>query len=257
MDKTLLRPFVFDALRRTPQTHVHAVESEVRQRASSYERGDALFVQEVIWELLTQGVLAPGKNSLNLHLPFIHVTEYGQRCLEEGTILVHDPDGYAARLQAETHEMISPLVLEGAQDALFAFQRGLLRVSVVLLSRAALEVLVELEEGAGGSANRGRNAMQLPDLADSVRRVVAQRKLPSDLMDGFEQRLSELQAVACLAHTEAGAPRAVTTDRETVLGRLLLFPAQCRFAYALLAECRRSQRWPGEEQEARLAPRSS
>ncbi len=247
MDKATIRPLLFDALRRTPQTHVHAIENEVRQRASGYERSDALLVQEVVWELLSQGVLAPGKNSLNLHLPFIHVTEYGQRCLEEGMILAHDPDGYMARLRAETQEMISPLVLEGAEDALLAFHRGLFRASLVLLSRTALEVLVELRNGVANQDDGARDGACLPDLADSIRRAAARRSLSADGADELEQKLSELEAAARLAHTESRAPRKVTTDRETVLGRLLLFPAQCRFAYALLAEWRGAERQPAAQ----------
>jgi hypothetical protein len=36
----------------------------------------------------------------------------------------------------------------------------------------------------------------------------------------------------------------LTADRESTLGRLLLFPAQCRFAYTLLEECRGTRREP-------------
>jgi hypothetical protein len=247
MDKALLRPLVFDALRRTPQTHLHAIENEIRQRSSGYERGDALLVQEVVWELLGQGVLAPGKNSLNLHLPFVHVTEYGQRCLEEGTIVAHDPDGYVARLRAETREAIALDVLESAQEALLAFHRGLFRASLVLLSRAAFEVLIELRDALEGdgdatSAHRHRDVASPAGLVCSVRGAASQRTLPRALTDEMEWRLSELEAVARLAHTEAGGPRALTADRESTLGRLLLFPAQCRFAYTLLEECRGARR---------------
>lgn len=200
MDKTAVRPLVFDALRRTPQTHLHAIDNEVRQKAENYERGDSLLVQEVVWELLVQGVLAPGKNSLNLHLPFVHVTDYGQRCLEEGWIVAHDPDGYAARLRAETRGAISNAVLESARDALLAFHHGLFRASAVLLSRAALE------------------------LEREVRQRVPEASLP------------ELDALVRLAHAEGGRLAVPLADRDAALGRLLVFPSQCRLAYTLVAE---------------------
>jgi len=211
MDKTMLRPLVFDILRRTPQTHLHAIENEVRQKVEGYERGDALAVQEAVWDLLLQGVLAPGKNSLNLHLPFVHVTEYGQRCLEEETIAVYDPDGYVARLRADTEGKMSVTALETARDALLAFQRGLFRASLVLLSRAAVAVLEET-----GSAQAP------PSAAGEPWRV-------------------ELVALASLAHQETLRPRLPEAERETALGRLFLFPAQCRSAYTLLARPRRGR----------------
>ena len=92
MDKASLRPLVLDILRKTPQTHLHAIETEIRRQTEDYERHDALVLQEIVWDHLVHGVLAPGKNSLNLNLPFVHVTEFGTACLESGEALVHDPD---------------------------------------------------------------------------------------------------------------------------------------------------------------------
>ena len=71
MDRSRLSLLVFDVLRKNPQTHVHAVENEIRQIADDYDRHDVLTLHEIIWDLLVQGVLAPGKNSLNLNLPFV------------------------------------------------------------------------------------------------------------------------------------------------------------------------------------------
>ncbi|MCK5248125.1 hypothetical protein KAR02_14570, partial [Candidatus Bipolaricaulota bacterium] len=94
MDKATLRPYVFEILKKTQQTHFHAIENDLRKVVESYERHDVLTLQEILWELLVQGVLAPGKNSLNLNLPFVHLTEYGSQCIEDGRILAHDPDRY-------------------------------------------------------------------------------------------------------------------------------------------------------------------
>ncbi|MCX6099821.1 MAG: hypothetical protein NTV92_00010 [Candidatus Bipolaricaulota bacterium] len=243
MDKALLRPLIFEVLRRTPQTHVHAIENEIRQKAEGYERGDALLVQEAVWDLLLQGVLAPGKNSLNLHLPFVHVTEYGQRCLDEGTIVAHDPDGYAARLRAATGETVSNDVWECARDALLAFHRGLFRASLVLLSRAAFGVLVEVraavEKGTSSvPAPTVRANVGMTSLGLAVRTALADHPLPDVPVGEIERELTELEALTHLAHSETGVPLLPNANRESALGRLLLFPAQCRFAYTLIAEVR-------------------
>jgi hypothetical protein len=243
MDKALLRPLIFEVLQRTPQTHVHAIENEIRQRAEGYERGDALLVQEAIWDLLLQGVLAPGKNSLNLHLPFVHVTEYGQRCLDEGAIAAHDPDGYVARLRAETVEAISNDVLECARDALLTFHRGLFRASLVLLSRAALGVLVEVravvekEVDSVPAPTRLTNA-GMRSLGLAVRDALANHPLQDVPVGEIERALTELETLTHLAHSESGTPLLPNADRDSALGRLLLFPAQCRVAYTLIAEVR-------------------
>jgi len=238
MDKTTLRPLVFEALQRTPQTHVHAIENEIRQKTAGYERGDALLVQEVIWELLLQGILAPGKNSLNLHLPFVHVTEYGQKCLETGAEAAYDPEGYVARLRAETEEQISTSVLESARDAILSFHRGLFRTSLVLLSRAAIELLGELDLAFGLPSSAGilmSRSEDQPESGMALRQALGKHPIASS-PDELERGLTELGTLARLAHSDACVPRQPIADRESALGRLLLFPAQCRFAYTLMAQ---------------------
>ncbi len=232
MDKAALRLLTLEALRRTPQTHIHAIESEIRQKVPGYERADALLVQEVVWDLLVQGILAPGKNSLNLHLPFVHVTEYGQRCLDEDADAAYDADGYIARLRSENGGRISESVLEAARDALSAFHRGLFRASLVLLSRAAADVLEEIGRTVSPKG-AARFALFSPHGPDVL--MAAAGAAPCSPSEDLERALSELLALAQLAHSTSGAPRAPVTDRESTLGRLLLFPAQCRLAYTLAA----------------------
>ena len=102
MEKTDLRPLVLEALRQEPDTQFASLHARVADMASNYNRvHDELLVREIIWELLVQGVLAPGLNRTNLEFPWIHVTEYGVQCLEAGAILPHDPDGYLVRLQQQ------------------------------------------------------------------------------------------------------------------------------------------------------------
>src|SRR5580700_7440236 len=51
-------------------------------------------IMEVVWSLIIQGVLIPGLNDSNQGWPFLRLTEYGRRCIQEDRVLPHDPDGY-------------------------------------------------------------------------------------------------------------------------------------------------------------------
>src|SRR5262245_3178620 len=62
--------------------------------------GDETLLLEVIWSLIIQGILVPGTNDTNPNLPFIRLTEYGQRCVREERLLPHDPDGYLREFHA-------------------------------------------------------------------------------------------------------------------------------------------------------------
>jgi len=243
MDKANLRVWVLEILRKTPQTHLHAIETEIRKRADEYERHDVLVLQEILWELLVQGVLAPGKNSLNLNLPFVHVTEFGTRCLEDGSTLTHDPDGYVARVESSCGEHVDPHLLETTREALLAFLAGRYPSSVVMLGRAAeilldrlADALIRHGQRTGHGVRRLEDARSNPNrLGAAIQRTVASRSLPPRLADEAERQLRGARTLIDGSHSSNGRTRLPNADRDTVHAYLLLFPSQCRFLYDLTA----------------------
>ncbi len=233
MDKAALRPVVFEILRRTPQTHLHAIENEIRQRVDDYERADALLVHEVVWDLLVQGVLAPGKNSLNLHLPFVHVTEYGAQSLEEGGALAHNPDAYVAKITEESGGRASSLVVESGRDAQLAYSHGLYRVVVLLLARAAEDVRAALAAALSKGSTGGPDQAEAPSI-DALRKALARLELPADVARDLDPQLGGLEMVIRLSLDRDGMPHVPAADRDRALALLLLFPGQCGFVYHLI-----------------------
>ena len=242
MDRDHLRPLVFDILKKNPQTHLHAIENELRQRVEDYERSDVLWLHEIVWELLVQGVLAPGKNSLNLNLPFVHVTDYGGRCLDDGSILAHDPDGYVARLVDRIGTAEDALVIESAREGLLCFLSGRHPAAVICLAHAAealFDRLIASLIHAGRRSGRSTKSLEACGRGPKVRyraieRSAGSRKLSGDLADQFDPQLVGLQTLIGLARTDAGAPRLPSADRERTLAYLLLFPGQAQFVYHLI-----------------------
>ncbi len=240
MDKAALRPVIFEILRRTPQTHLHAIENEIRQRVDGYERADVLLVHEVVWDLLVRGVLAPGKNSLNLHLPFVHVTEYGAQSLEEGAALAHDPDAYVAKIAEESGGRASPLVIESGRDAQLAYSHGLYRVVVVLLARAADDVRAALAAALSTESKRGAEHTEAFSL-DALRKALARLELPADVTRNIDPQLGGLETVILLSRDRNGTQQVPTADRDRALALLLLFPGQCGFVYYLIDRIERER----------------
>lgn len=242
MNKSQLRCLVFDILQKNPQTHVHSIESELRQRTNDYHRRDTLALQEVVWDLLVQGVLAPGKNSLNLNLPFVHVTEYGARCLEDGSIVAHDPERYIERLVEHTSGKADETLTESAREGLGAFLSGHYVAAVVMFARAAEHLFGRLLSAlirSGRRDGRGTKTLETCGRAPHQRyqvvcRTLTARRLPAQLGDDLEPQLSSLRALIQLSRTHHGGPRVPVLDRDRVLGHVLLFPDQCRFVFALI-----------------------
>ncbi len=245
MDKAELRPLVLEVLRRDGQTHLHAIDHQIRRVAPEYERHEILKVQEILWELLQQGILAPGKNSLNLNLPFVHVTEYGARCLEEDALVLHDPDGYLERLEQHIDSPLDDVVRESVRESLLAFLAGRYIAAVVMLGVAAercLDLLVaayakaivdqtrrEAFEGALNGAARS-----IKRRFDVLRDELLSLSLPTELLDDLDVQMSGLINIIRNARDDAGHPTVRAIDRDTAHANLLLFPQICKRIYQLI-----------------------
>lgn len=241
MDKQTLRPVVFEILKKTPQTHFHAIENDLRKLVESYERSDVLMLQEILWELLVQGVLAPGKNSLNLNLPFVHLTDYGAQCLEDGRILAHDPDAYIERLTRRIGRDIDELVLQTTREALSVFLSGSWTSSVILLARVAEFLFDQLAGTVLGTRQQGDGTERLEasprfsrSQAEAVIDRLLHRNLPALSGSSLEPQLNGLLALLQYSRSQDGSPRWPHPSRDQVLGFFLLFPEQCAFVYHLL-----------------------
>jgi hypothetical protein len=94
-----------------------------------------VLIQEVFWEFIIQGIIAPG-TSLGTTLPWFHITEYGKKVLEAEEFLPHDPTGYLRRFRVD---VVSPdLTVEAyLSESLNCFTRGSYIASIVMLGVAS------------------------------------------------------------------------------------------------------------------------
>ena len=103
----------------------------------------AFHVTEVFWQLLVEGIVAPGMDSWNLDLPWFHLTGYGKKVLDAGAGHPHDEAAYLARLQARVPRPDST-VLAYVSEAVATFRRGTPVASTVMLGIAAERVFLLL-----------------------------------------------------------------------------------------------------------------
>jgi len=245
VEKSELRPLVLEILRKDPQTHPSAIEHRLKSSVEGYERHDALKLQEVIWELLVQGVLAPGKNSANLHLPFVHVTEYGARCLEEDALLLPDPDGYLQALASGLPSPPDATLFFYVREALFCFLAGRDLAALLCLGMAG-ERLVDLLAAAAGAAQVGvgeraalRRAVKQAGRSserrlEAARASLATAPLPPALQDVLRIEVPHLAALVRWTRDEEGLPVERRVDRETAHAALLTFPGTSERVFSLI-----------------------
>lgn len=252
MDKKKLQPLVLNVLRREGQTHLHAIAYEIKHLAPEYERHDILKLQEIIWELLVQGVLAPGKNSLNLNLPFVHVTEYGARCLEDDALVLHDPDGYMERLKETVGNPLDVVVQESVREGLLAFLAGRYVAAMVMLGMAAercLDLLIAAYANAIADQSRRdafdrtvkETARSIKGRFDVLRGELQALFLSPGLKEVLDVQFPGLLTVVRYTRDDAGHPTVQTIDRDTAHASLLLFPQYCKRVYELVEHFRENQ----------------
>jgi hypothetical protein len=71
---------------------------------------DKSLMLEIIWGLIIQGILIPGMDDNNQGWPFLSLTEYGFRCIQEDRILPHDPEGFLRDFNAAVPNVDSTTV---------------------------------------------------------------------------------------------------------------------------------------------------
>jgi hypothetical protein len=246
MDKAQLRSPVLDVLQREPATQFNSVEIEVRNRLPNRQFDDRLKLHEILWELLIQGILAPGFNNSNLDLPFIHVTEYGMKCIESNTILPHDPDGYLERLKRLVGQPLDDVVLNYVREGLLTFLGGHYFSATVMLgvaSEQCIDLLIEAYANAIVDTTRKTTFVKKIEQAgrsvknrfDKLRNELLALKLPPTLMDALDIQLSGIFTLIRYSRNDAGHPTGQAVDRDMAHGNLLLFPQYCKRVYDLVA----------------------
>jgi hypothetical protein len=245
MQKDDLRPHVFYALRSQPRSQFGSVEDFVRSRTSSYQHQDGFKIREILWELLVQGILAPGMDASNLDFPWIHVTEYGSRCLEAGEMLPHDPTGYIARLQQRVGQPLDDVVLMYIREGLLTFLAGHYLSATVMLgvaSEQCIDLLIEALTNAIGDTGRKaafesnikKAGRSIKRRFDTLRAELLLLNLPSELKDSLDIQLSATFTLIRYSRNDTGHPTGRTIDRDEAHANLLLIPQYFKRIYDLM-----------------------
>lgn len=244
MEKSALRPVVFDLIKRQ-KISLGDFKQQLKQLYTDFDEHDALKVQEILWELLVEGVLAPGFDEGHLNLPQIHLTEYGQKCLDAEHILPHDPDGYIKRFEKRIDQEIDSIVLTYVRESLYTFLGGHYLASTVMLgvaSERCIDLLIDAYATALSSQKKraifiekikssGRSIKRRFDL---LRDRLLPLQLPSPIHDALDIQLSGIFTLIRMSRNSVGHPTGRIVDRNAVYGNLLVFPQYATRVYDLI-----------------------
>ena len=105
---------------------------------------DANLVNEIVWDLIIERVLAIGHNKTNPDWPFLRLTEYGKRLSQSGeSVIIHDVDGMVGLLK-ESAPQCNSIIIAYYAECLGTYRINSLLASSVMLGCAAEKLMCEL-----------------------------------------------------------------------------------------------------------------
>jgi hypothetical protein len=209
-------------------------------------RGEETILNEVIWSLIVQGVLVPGLDDSNPTLPFIRLTEYGKRCVEEDRLLPHDPDGYLREFQ-KALPGADTTILEYLTESLQCYIHGLHRSSAVMLGAASEQAILLLIDSCADSIadvpTRERFKADVDKASSMFRKYeifdkrfsIVKIGMPKDLTNNVDSLLRGVFDLIRNSRNDAGHPaRGAEVNRDAIYSHLRLFVPYCERIYELI-----------------------
>lgn len=196
---------------------------------------DIVIINEIIWELLTQNVLAPGTDNGGTDFPFFRLTDYGRQCVAQEAILPHDYDNYLENIRKILTSPDDTFMLY-LEESVQAFLKNLYISTTVNLGVAAERLVVMLVEAY-------REHLKTADQKKKYDEAIAKAKYPAAqfdevykrleidkrlLPDGLGDDLSMLKFIQEVIRTErndAGHPSGRKFTRDEAMTYLLTFPS--------------------------------
>jgi hypothetical protein len=122
-------------------------------------------VDEVTWDLISQGIIMPGKvGTYDFHsanLPLFRITTYGDKVLQSQRTIPHDVAEYIAEIRDGAPTCVDHVGLGYLEEALRCFSKNCFTASALLLGIAAEAVFLRLEDVVKASLKDSNQAKAL------------------------------------------------------------------------------------------------
>jgi hypothetical protein len=199
--------------------------------AAQLHPGDSDGVLEIVWDLFRQGILTLGLNASNPGWPWLRLSRFGEKALQQSPYRFQDSAGFMKRLHAEVTDLSSDAVIY-LEEAVAAFYADCLLSTCVLLAIAAEIEFLRLLEVAKSSAAYGKHFSRIGDglyVRTKITRFQEAIKpalgfLAKSATDDLENNFNVIHSIISIARNESGrSPGSSPPTRDEVYVYLRLF----------------------------------
>ena len=202
------------------------------------------WAQDIVWDLIIEGVLRPGYDDRSPDYPAIHLTEHGRESLVQAT--PYDPDKYLANLRQHVPSL-DPVILTYVTESAETFRRNCLLSSTITLGCASEKAFLLLVDAYKDALEPGLAAQFEKDMkrARTIKlqhvefakwfnnRLKTQLKSSkgTDWLSSFEDALHLVFSYFRDVRNDAGHPTGAAFAKERVHSHLVIFPSYIRQFY--------------------------
>jgi len=211
---------------------IHGVDQEAKFLATGLRDGGGYQLSEmqheeisgIVWDLVVQRIVTFTQQGY----PWLRVTEYGKKVVEQEGPVPYDPAGYLEHLKLKAPN-ISQLALEYIQEAILCFRGGAYRATAVMLGVASEEVFLNLIRGFESKYNK----VIIPDKYKPFQQIrydfnkhfePKKDDLPSDVKNNIEQTLNGIYDLIKKGRDDSGHPTGIEITRDEVLASFSVLP---------------------------------
>ncbi|XXX79225.1 hypothetical protein WMF30_10665 [Sorangium sp. So ce134] len=268
----IVRSLLLECLKKSPTGQYKVVAHNVAQLAQAKgfigsghnslafaEYAALQHVRELLWQFMSQGILAFGMDPTNDSWPFYALTEYGRKVVSEAAPQPYDPDGFLAEFRSKV-PTAHATVFEYLAEAVHAFNAGCPAAAAVVLGGASEMAIVELIEATRDVIDDPNKKARFVEATSSRLSITRRYKALKEKIDGMigaglldvdmhDTARSDLDGAFSLIRrlrNDAGhpeMPRDVSLD--SVFLTLRLFIEYARMVYVLIGRIRACSATPG------------
>lgn len=206
-------------------------------------------VWDIVWDLIIEGVIRPGRGDDKYDPKDLHVTPYGTEVLA-GTTTPYDPDGYLKAI-ADAVPAVDAIIVTYVGESARTLRANCPLSSTITLGCASERAFLILLNAYADALN----AVDQAKLETALKKALQIKKRHDIFMEWYEKHLepklrsgkihpdaiTEFESAMTMLFTyfrnirnDAGHPTGTSFSREMVHSHLVVFPAYLRAMYGII-----------------------